>query len=208
MRSGIAPSLLLDVQTAAGDLYYWADRKVTAVPVLAATMPATDVVSYVPWLLGKGKLSVNRSLQTDTGSITVQNLGGNSFERDFARIMRRSTLEGALFVLRYFDVAAGFAWVEQHGTLTVGDTGNTATLQLQQLLSGSDDTPEQNVSETCQIVWGEKRCGATGTTECLYTYASCQVPEHFVGIQTAYETNNPATAAELPTQVTNRKRAW
>lgn len=76
------------------------------------------------------------------------------------------------------------------------------------MLQGQDDTPEQTIGETCNLVWGQARCGATGNTECLYTYASCQVPEHFVGIQTAFETNNPEAAAALPTTVINRKRPW
>jgi hypothetical protein len=110
----------------------------------------------------------------------------------------------------YYSVDLAYPWIEQHGTLSLNSAprfGN-ATLSLVQLNQGQDDTPEQTLSETCQLDWGEKRCGATGPTECLYSYASCQVPPHYVGIQTAFETNNPEAPAQLPQRPINRSRAW
>jgi hypothetical protein len=208
-RSGVAPALLLDVQTPSGDIYYWSDRRLKNMPAAITADGNPAMVDYTAWLLGSGSFSFNRSLNTDTGSLTLQNLSGDVLQSDFERIVRRGTLEGSLYVFRYYQVDMQWAWLEQHGTLTVGDTSrSTVQLGLVQLLSGSDDTPEQTVSETCQLVWGEKRCGATGDTECLYTYASCQVPEHFTGIQTAFETNNPESYANLPTQTFNRKKNW
>jgi len=206
----IAPALLLDVQTPGGDVYYWADRPLNnIVPVIQASGVSSGTpVNYTAWLLSSGNFKYSRSLVTDTGTLTLQNLSGDVLQRDFARIARRSVLEGSLYVFRYYQVDMQWAWLEQHGTLTVGDTGDTVTLNLQQLMPGSDDTPDQTISETCQLVWGEKRCGATGATECLYTYASCQCPARFTGIQTAFEVNNPAAAAALPTTVFNRARAW
>ena len=298
-RSGVAPVLLVDVQTSAGECFYWSDRRVAGIaPVIApfsaavsfplaaakwdgasgtakllfgastglmdglsvtpagltllaflngvtgsvafldstsriavftpaqavsnadvaiaaetggATLvPVPAAVTYAPWLLGAGELAFNRSLVTDTGSLTLQNVSGDVLQTDWERVARRSTLEGALCVVRYFDLAAEFALIEQHGTLTVGDAkpGQPVQLTLSQLMSGQDDTPDQQVSETCQLVWGQPRCGAIGETECLYTYASCQSPARFVGIQTAFETNNPATAAALVVTPVNRNRSW
>ena len=209
-RGGVAPAILLDVQTLAGDTYYWADRTVAGVAAVIPPAPGLPAVPvYQPWLLGTGTYSFNRSTSTDTGSVTLQNLSGDVLASDFERIVRKATIEGSLYVLRYYQLDLGFAWLEQHGTLTVGDTSRTsASLKLSQLLQGQDDTPEQDVSETCQLVWAGKRCGATGPTECLYTYSSCQVPVHFVGIQTAFEVNNPEAIATLPVQTVNRKRSW
>ena len=182
-KSGIAPALVLDIQTLAGLQYYLADRPLVNFPT-ALVLPgaAQQLVTYLPWLLGAGSLNFYRSLQTDTLT---------------------------LFIFRYYAVDMGCAWIEQHGLLSVGDT-NRSTVQLpcSQLLQGQDDTPVWQVSENCQLIWAEPRCGATGSTECLYTFASCQVPEHFVGIQTAFETNNPSTVANLPTTTFNRKRSW
>ncbi len=165
-------------------------------------------MDYTAWLMGTGTLNYNRSTITDTGTLMVQNVSGDVLQRDFERIMRKSTLEGSLFVFRYYSVDLQFAWIEQHGTLSCGDAGTVVQLNLQQLFAGSDDTPNQQVSETCQLNWGEARCSAAGDTECLYTYSSCQVVERFVGIQTAFEVNNPSAAAATLTTTINRARAW
>jgi hypothetical protein len=207
-RSGIAPALLLDVQTPSGDTHYWSDRPLRNMTPVIPPATGGPLVNYVPWLLGSGTLTYNRSTVTDTGSLTVQNVSGNVLQRDFEKIARRSTLEGSLFVFRYYQVDLAWAWIEQHGTLSCGEAGTFVPLNLQQLFAGSDDTPNQQVSETCQLMWAAGRCPSTQATECLYTYASCQVIERFVGIQTAFETNNPAAAANLATQVINRNRAW
>jgi hypothetical protein len=216
-RSGIAPALLLDVQTPSGDTYYWSDRPLrNIVPVIPPAVGGLltvfslsgPVVNYVPWLMGSGTLNYNRSTVADTGTLSIQNVSGNVLQRDFERIARRSTLEGSLFVFRYYQVDLAWAWIEQHGTLSCGDAGTTVPLNLSQLFAGSDDTPVQQVAETCQLNWAAGRCPSTQPTECLYTYQSCQVPERFVGIQTAFEVNNPAAAANLPTQTINRTRAW
>ncbi len=100
-----------------------------------------------------------------------------------------------------------FAWLEVHGTLTVkGIPSRIAELGATQLFSGSDDTPAGTYSESCQLVWAEKRCGATGPTECRYSYRTCQVIEHYVGILNNFEKNYSETIAAVPTQVINRRR--
>ena len=208
MRSGVAPVLLLDVQTPSGDIHYWSDRALVNIPAAITADGDPALVTYLPWLLSPVTLTFNRSLQTDTGAIDVQNLSGNVLQRDFESIVRRGVLEGSLFVLRYYSVDMEWTWLEQHGTLSVGETGLIAPLSLQQLLAGADDTPAMNVSETCQLVWGKARSGATGSTEFLYTFFGCQEIEHFTGIQTGFEINNPESVASLPTQTINRKRAW
>lgn len=213
-RTGIAPAHLLDVQTASGDVYHWSDRKLANVPgvILSDAEAATGLATYSPWLLDVGDFSFNRSTITDTGQLRIQNLSGDVLQSDWEKIVRGGTLEGALFVYRYFAIDLGFAWIEQHGTLSVSDTDRIgAQITLYQLVQGQDDTPQQQISETCQLNWGEARCGAStanGAVECLYTFMSCQVPEHFVGIQTAFETNNPEAVAQLPQQPLNRARPW
>lgn len=210
-RTGVAPALLLDIQTPSGDLHYFSDRALSNVQcaIGAAGLPGNpELVSYLPWLMGEASLRFYRSLQTDTASVTLQNVSGDVLTRDFERIARRSVLEGSLYVLRYYAVDIGWSLFEMHGTISLGEQGNTVQLNLTQLLAGSDDTPAQQVSETCQLVWGQARCGAVGNVECLYTYQSCQVTNHFTGIQTAFEINNPESVAALATTTINRARAW
>ena len=72
--------------------------------------------------------------------------------------------------------------------------------------SGQDDVPGNIISETCQLVWGERRCGATGQQECLYSFRTCQVPERFMGILTTFEKNYGEAIPDMPAQPVNRRR--
>jgi hypothetical protein len=163
---------------------------------------------YVPWLVEVPEFKFYRSLQTDVGAFVLQNLSGDTLSRDFEKLMRRSTLEGALFVYRLWQADAQAAWLEVHGTLSVSDVGvDTVTLKGAQLLNpGQDDTPLEVYGETCQLQWGGKRCGATGSTECNYSFQSCQVIERIMVAPNHYEKNYGETVANTAANQTNRRR--
>jgi hypothetical protein len=163
---------------------------------------------YLPWLVSVPQFTFHRSLITDMGSFTIQNLSGDTLSRDFEKIARRSALEGALFVYRLWQADAQAAWLEVHGTLTVDDVGvDTVQLKGMQLLNPSqEDTPLENYSETCQLQWGGRRCGATGSTECSYSFATCQVVERIMVAMNNYEKNYGETAANTAQNVINRRR--
>jgi hypothetical protein len=78
---------------------------------------------YVPWLVGVPEWSFHRSLQSDSGEFVIQNLSGDTLSRDFEKIMRRSTLEGAMFAYRCWQADAEAPWMTVLGTLTVDDIG-------------------------------------------------------------------------------------
>jgi hypothetical protein len=166
------------------------------------------VPGYAPWLLSVPSFSFHRSLQTDMGSFILQNLSGDTLSRDFERILRRSALEGALFVWRLWQPDAQASWVEVHGTLSVEAVGvDTVQLRGAQLLNPSqDDTPLENYCETCQLQWGGPRCGSTQDTECSYSYQTCQVVERIMVVMNDYEKNYGQTLANTAQQVVNRAR--
>lgn len=170
--------------------------------------PDATLTAYKPWLLSVPQFSFHRSLQTDVGAFVLQNLSGDTLSRDFEKIARSSALEGAFFVYRCWQPDAEAAWLEVHGTLTLGGAGDdTAQLKGTQLLNPSqDDTPLEDYSETCQLQWGGVRCGATGTTECTYSYQSCQVVERIMVVMNNYEKNFGETAANTAQSVINRRR--
>ena len=198
---------LVDIQTVEGNLLYWSDAALANVPAVITADGNVAMVTYQPWILAAPKFSFHRSMQSDTGSFTVQNVSGDTLSRDFEKIVRRSAMEGALFVYRYWNPAAAYADREVHGTLTVSSIGtSTAELACAQLFSGQDDTPGAIFTESCQLVWAEKRCGATGTQECLYSFATCQVPEHYMGLMTTFETNFGEALPDMPAQPINRRR--
>lgn len=202
-KTGIAPVNLLDVQTVDGNVYNWADRALTEPSIIMGAQAA-----YQPWLLSVPSFTFHRSLQTDVGSFTVQNLSGDTLSRDFEILSRRSALEGAFFVYRLWQADAEASWIEVHGTLTVTDAGvDTAQLKGSQLLNPSqDDTPLENYCETCQIEWAGKRCGSTQPTECLYSYQTCQVVERIMVVLNSYEKNYGEAPAPVAIKVINRSR--
>jgi hypothetical protein len=165
---------------------------------------------YQPWLLSVPKLTFHRSSQTDVGNFILQNLSGDSISRDFEKIMRRSALEGAYFVYRCWQPDAQASWIEAQGTLTVDDVGvDTVTLKGAPAINpAQDDTPAEEYSETCQWRWSSPQCGATGATECQYSYQTCQVIERIFVVLNDFEKNYGETTANTPLQVINRRRKF
>lgn len=174
----------------------------------SSSVLTTGLWQYAPWLLSVPSFTFNRSLQTDTGAFVVQNISGDSLSRDFERLARISALEGALFVYRLWQPDAEAAWIEIHGTLTVKPVGvDTAQLQGAQLLNPSqDDTPLEIYCETCQVQWGGRRCGSTETTECLYSFETCQVIERPMMVLNDFEKNYGEAAANTAFNIINRRR--
>jgi hypothetical protein len=223
-HTGIDPVNLLDVLDTNDNAYYWSDRPSNAPVVLMATAIATSgsgggsgsldgsgyglAGSYRPWLVGVPEFKFHRSLQTDISSFVIQNLSGDTLSRDFEKIARRSTLEGAMFVYRCWQADAQAAWLEVHGTLTVDDIGvDTVKLKGTQLINpAQDDTPLEIYSETCQLQWGGKRCGATGSTECSYSYQSCQSLARIMVAMNNFETNYGQNVADTALNAINRRR--
>ena len=202
-RTGIAPVNLLDVQDANGNNYFWADRKISALSALTGVP-----VAYKAWLLSVPKITFNRSLATDTGNFVIQNVSGNSLARDMETQIRSSAIEGAFFIYRCWQPDAESSWIIFHGTLTLDD-GPQDTIQLKgkQLLSAAeDDTPLENYCETCQLQWAGARCGSTQSSECNYSFQSCQVVERPMLVLNDYEKNWGETGANTAMTIINRSR--
>jgi hypothetical protein len=163
---------------------------------------------YVPWLIEVPQFTFHRSQVTDMGAFVLQNLSGDSLSRDFEKILRRSTLEGAFFVYRCWQADAEAAWLEVHGTLTVDPAGvDTVNLKCAQLINAAqDDTPLEIYGETCQLQYGGLRCGATGPTECQYSYQTCQQPNRIMVEANSYEKNYGDTGANTAFNIINRRR--
>lgn len=178
--------------------------------VTLAGVSAGVTEAYLPWLLSVPSFSFHRSLQTDTGSFVLQNLSGDTLGRDFEKIARKSALEGSFFVYRCWQPDAAAAWIEVHGTLTMNPAGvDTVELKGAQLLNPSqDDTPLEIYSETCQLEWAGRRCGATGTIECLYSFQTCQVIERPMMVLNNYEKNYGEAAAVTALKMINRRRKF
>lgn len=202
-RTGIAPVNLLDVQDVNGNNYFWSDRKITAPSVLTG---AAQV--YLPWLLGCGPFTFNRSMATDSGGFKVQNISGTTLARDVEVLLRASAIEGAMFIYRCWQADAQAAWLLTMGTLTFDDgDADTATFKTRPLSNpAEEDTPLEVYCETCQIQWAGKRCGSTQPTECQYSFQTCQVVERIMVALNDFEKNYGEAIANTPMTVINRNR--
>jgi len=204
-KTGIAPAFLLDVEDANGNLYFWASRRISAPSVISGT-----VQTYLPWILSVPQWTFNRSIQTDMGIIQMQNLSGDTLQRDFEKIMQRTTLEGAIFVYREWLPDAEFAAMEVHGTLSVDDTNpELVMLQCRQLTNPSQDsTPQYSYSEICQWRWSSVQCGSTQSMPCQQSFPTCQVTERIFVIMNNYEKNYGEATANVATNTMNRIRQF
>jgi hypothetical protein len=206
-RYSVLPANLVDVQTLDGDIYYWADRPILAPAVITADgEPAT--VKYSPWLLNRPLLTTHRSMQADRVTFEVQCVSGDTLVPDMDRILRTAAIEGALCIFRIWNAAGEFAWREFHCQLTLDDKDNSKASLIGEQLSASSgqDSLTATYGENCNLTWKEKRCGATGDTECLYSFATCQVPERYQGVLVNFEPNLTDAVTSLPTTTINRRR--
>jgi len=204
-RTGIAPVDLLDVQDSNGNNYYWSSR-----PISAASVIDGSTQSYLAWILNVGAWTFHRSMQTDMGTIRMQNISGDTLSRDLEKIVRKSALEGALFVYRYYQADAKEAIREVHGTLSVDDSDpTTVSFTCKQLLNPSaDPTPQYQYCEICQWRWSSVQCGSTQTTPCQQSYPTCQVTERIFAITNSYEKNFGEATANVATVSMNRMRRF
>lgn len=171
-RHRAAPLQLLDIQTVGGIVYYWSD--------FAGTYPSRiggSSVIYSAYLKICGPFRLSRSMRTDGGEIVVQNLSGNSLDRDVLGQMRAGEFEGALAIFRLWDLELGAAMWEFHGCLTSQEIDEIeARFSLKQLLDASTvDVPFETYNANCSWLYKSPPCGSTGTAEsCPHTIAACK----------------------------------
>lgn len=185
--SGFELAWLLDLQLADGTLLYWSDVAGTYPVVLGAGPTAV----YSAWIKSIGSFKFSRTLFADGGAVTVQNVSGNTIERDISKKIRASEFSGALAVLRAWQpLAAGVAF-EFHAYLAppqVRGGSSDVVLQLRQLGDPNQgQVPKEVDSENCTLVYKGPRCGSTGSAAaCTFDYPACvdatrAAPERFNG---------------------------
>jgi phage-related protein len=202
-HGGSAPVCLLDVVTTDGTSYHWANVEIDVTPVYTGTHPswlaglanppANYDTHYFPWLLSASGFQESRAMQSTTATIEIQNVSGNTIQRDLAGLLTARTFEGALFAFREWNLVAQSAEYEQHGRLTVtGGTEMQCPFGANPLFNPNDyDGNPYDYSETCQWRFGSPQCGATQAngdpnyaSACDNTYQTClsHFPNRFGGV--------------------------
>lgn len=208
-HTGIVPAYLLDVEDVNGNCYYWGSRAISAPSVITASGEPENN-DYLPWILSVPQITFNRSLQVDMGTIQMQNLSGDSLQRDFEKIVRKSALEGAMAVFRDWNASAEYAEVEFHGTLSVDDSNPSQVgLTLKDLNNTAEDiSPQRTLCEICQWRWSSAQCGSTQPTPCQNSYETCQVLGRILVVINSYEKNYGEAWANVATNTPNRIRQF
>jgi hypothetical protein len=185
-REGFVPAVLVDIQLRDGTTYYLSD--------LAGTYPVkigAGSAVYSPWVKSFGPYDFSRGLQTDAGEIVLENLSGNSIERDVSAAMAAREFESALAVIRLRHELLGVTLMEIHCTIgEQHDLGDEASFRVQQLFDpGSIKVPFSTYATRCGWQYRvDPRCGSTGSaSSCPKDFASCADPtrnavERFGGI--------------------------
>ena len=128
---GAAGISLLELQTIAGNRYYWSDAKLAAPSELAVfdnpviirrtaetpNAPPPPNVQFVPWILTPPSFHSFRSTQTATGTVVIQNVTGDTVRRDAAQIFSQFELLGSLFIYRLWLTDCEFATDVVQGTV-------------------------------------------------------------------------------------------
>jgi hypothetical protein len=171
-QGGFMPILLLDIQTLDGTQYFWSDYE--------GTFPAKMVGGnqfYNGWVKSGCNFTRTRDMTANAGDLLLQNLSGNTIDRDVAAAIKNHEFEGAYVITRIWVPLLDVAIDEFHCSLTEQnpkeDEAGARELQLfdpsQYVVAGDVQV------ETCTFRFKSAQCGSTGSaTACPKRFIDCQ----------------------------------
>lgn len=179
------PVILLDIQTADGAQYFWSD--------IEGTYPSEMTGAnqfYSGWVKGVNAFVLTKDLSTNAGDVTIQNISGNTIDRDIAKALKNHEFEGALCIMRIWLPVFDAAIDEFHGYVSEQTPGEEEfTFRHLQLFDPAQyDVADDPISEMCTWRYQSPQCGSTGSaTVCDFRFPTCndsqhQAPERFNGV--------------------------
>jgi hypothetical protein len=183
LQTGFGLVTLLDITTLDGSTYFWSDFGGAYPCVLDGSTQ-----QYKPWVRGWDTLKRTRDTVTDGGQITLQNVSGNTIDRDVAGIIQAHELEGALCVARWWKLLADAEKYRFVGQLSEASPDDqSATFQLRDVWDFADQqVPSRMQTAQCDLIYKGARCGSTSAiATCTFDFPACGVrgvPERFGGI--------------------------
>jgi hypothetical protein len=169
--AGKNPVPLLDIQTLDGAIYLWSGLAGSYPSrITGATQP------YSEWIKKWGPFSQSRDMSTDAGEITLQNISGNTIDRDVALALQTHEFDGALAIFRLWHPLLALSLMEWHCYVTEPEPKeDEAVLRLVQLFDPSQySIADRVVSETCDLIYQSLECGSTGSAvSCDKTFPAC-----------------------------------
>ena len=181
------PVVLVDIQTLDGTQYFWSDFEGSYPTKFTG---ATQF--YNGWIKSGCSFTCTRDMTSNAGDLLLQNISGNTIDRDVAAALKNHEFEGAYAVTRLWVPLLDVAVREFHCSLTEQnpkeDEAGFRELQLfdptQYVLAGDVQV------ETCTFRFKSAQCGSTGTaTTCPKRLVDCQdatrlAQERYPGILT------------------------
>ncbi len=217
-RTGPAPICLMDVLALDGTSYHWANKEIDTAPVYTGThpawlagqayQPADYDTHYYPWLLSAVQFHHTRSQQSYQATITIQDVSGNTLQRDSAGLIVGTSFEGAYFCFREWNMLAQQVKFQQNGRLTVQSvTEDQIIFGANQLFNPNDyDGQPYELSETCQLRYSSPQCGDTTNNPCDNTFVTCRQPYRFFGVLNTVVFPQSPSVANVSTNAMVRNR--
>jgi hypothetical protein len=188
------PVILLDIQTIDGSSFFWSDYEGNY-----PTRATGANQFYNGWIKSGCNFTRTRNLTSNAGDLLMQNISGNTIDRDVSRALKNHEFEGAYAVTRLWLPLLDVAIDEFHCSLSEQnpkeDELSMRELQLfdpaQFVLAGDVEV------EQCTFRFKSAQCGSTGTA------AAC--PKSFVACKDATRAAQerfPAILTTVPNTVT------
>lgn len=155
-RSSISRVHLIDVQRSDGTQYFWSTFEGQFLSRLTGAQQL-----YKPWIKEPPSLKLTRSLQADGGQFKLQNLSGNTIDREVAALFRSGEFEGAYVVYRPWLFPLDAAPFEFHGFVTEQSIGlEEITMRVLQLFQPNElPVYEQRQTRDCHWRFTSAQCG-------------------------------------------------
>jgi phage-related protein len=166
------PIVLVDIQTLDGTQYFWSDYEGTYPTKFSGANQL-----YRGWIKAGCNFTRTKDMSSNAGDLLLQNLSGNTIDRDVATALKNHEFEGAYAVTRLWIPLLDVAIDEFHCSLTEQESKeDEAAARLLQLFDPAQYVVGGDVEvETCTWRFKSLQCGSTGSaTFCPKRLIDCQ----------------------------------
>jgi hypothetical protein len=170
------PVVLADIRTLDGTQFFWSDLEGT---YLSSITQAQQF--YNGWIKGGFKFTCAKDFSTNAGDLLMQNISGNTINRDVALALQSHEFEGALCIVRLWIPLLDAVINEFHCSLSEANPKeDEASFRPLQLFDPAQyDLAADIVSTLCILRFKGVLCGSTGAASvCNKLLATCQDANH------------------------------
>ncbi len=180
--------------------------------VVNTSLPST--VTFLPWIASPPSFHSYGTTQTTTASMSIQNVSGDTVQRDASLVMLRDELTNAIFFYRLYKADCEVDVVRVMGYVAdpeIDADGEKLTMNLKGYSNWSEiDAPDSEIGVSCGLQFGSMACGSTSPTPCNNSYGTCTSIERYKGVITEWsgaELNYAQTVQPQPLRLANTKVA-